>query len=121
MRMVIASANGASEDDSTILSIDLEKLAMWEPLQGLLVSPSDDVKTQALWVIGTAIQNNPEAQKSVRQKSGHNGLSQVVLTGQEFSSTSPSTPSPLSYPPSPHRPARRSSSDPRPYTRSPVC
>ncbi|KAI0252250.1 nucleotide exchange factors-like protein [Lactifluus subvellereus] len=43
---------------------DLEKLGMWEPLQGLLASPSDDVKTQALWVIGTAVQNNPAAQKA---------------------------------------------------------
>ncbi|KAI0000793.1 armadillo-type protein [Russula compacta] len=43
---------------------DLEKLRMWEPLQGLLGSPSDDIKVQALWVIGTAVQNNPAAQKS---------------------------------------------------------
>ncbi|KAI0287416.1 hypothetical protein BC826DRAFT_1044638 [Russula brevipes] len=43
---------------------DLEKLGMWEPLQSLLASPSDDVKVQALWVIGTAVQNNPAAQKA---------------------------------------------------------
>jgi hsp70-interacting protein len=45
---------------------DLEKLGMWEPLQDLLASPSDDMKVQALWVIGTAVQNNPAAQKAVR-------------------------------------------------------
>ena len=39
---------------------------MWEPLPDLLASPSDDVKVQALWVIGTAVQNNPAAQKAVR-------------------------------------------------------
>jgi len=39
---------------------------MWEPLQGLLATPSDDIKVQALWVIGTALQNNPAAQKAVR-------------------------------------------------------
>jgi len=39
---------------------------MWEPLQGPLASPSDNVKTQTLWVIGTALQNNPAAQKAVR-------------------------------------------------------
>ena len=44
---------------------------MWEPLQGLLASPSDDVKVQALWVIGTAVQNNPAAQKAVRSSSAH--------------------------------------------------
>src|SRR6266851_1231895 len=42
---------------------------MWEPLQGLLASPEDDVKVQALWVIGTAVQNNPAAQKAVRSSS----------------------------------------------------
>lgn len=45
---------------------DLEKLRMWEPLQGLLASSSNDIKVQALWVIGTAMQNNPAAQKAVR-------------------------------------------------------
>ncbi|KAI0292991.1 armadillo-type protein [Multifurca ochricompacta] len=43
---------------------DLEKLKMWEPLQDLLSSPSDNMKTQALWVIGTALQNNPAAQNA---------------------------------------------------------
>jgi len=37
---------------------------MWEPLQGLLSSPLDGVKVQALWVIGTALQNNPSAQRA---------------------------------------------------------
>ena len=45
---------------------DLEKLGMWELLQGLLATPSDDIKVQALWVIGTAMQNNPTAQRAVR-------------------------------------------------------
>jgi len=39
---------------------------MWTPLQNLISSRtvSDEVKTQALWVIGTAVQNNPAAQNS---------------------------------------------------------
>ncbi|KAF9562884.1 Fes1-domain-containing protein [Agrocybe pediades] len=43
---------------------DLEKLKLWEPLQSLLTEESStaEIKTQALWVIGTAIQNNPSAQ-----------------------------------------------------------
>jgi hypothetical protein len=49
-----------------VFSIDLEKLGMWKPLQDLLASTSDDMRMQALWVIGTAVQNNPAAQKSVR-------------------------------------------------------
>ena len=50
----------------TISTKDLENLGMWEPLQDLLASSSEDVKVQALWVIGTAVQNNPAAQKAVR-------------------------------------------------------
>jgi hsp70-interacting protein len=46
--------------------LDIEKLRMWEPLQGLLGSSPDGVKVQALWVIGTAMQNNPKAQSAVR-------------------------------------------------------
>ncbi|OAX36921.1 Fes1-domain-containing protein [Rhizopogon vinicolor AM-OR11-026] len=43
---------------------DMKKLNMWEPLHGLLLasSTSDDIKMQTLWVIGTALQNNPAAQ-----------------------------------------------------------
>jgi len=43
---------------------DMKKLNMWEPLHGLLQasSTSDDIKMQTLWVIGTALQNNPAAQ-----------------------------------------------------------
>jgi hsp70-interacting protein len=41
---------------------------MWEPLQDLIASSSEDMKVQALWVIGTAVQNNPAAQKSVRPR-----------------------------------------------------
>ncbi|TFY76254.1 hypothetical protein EWM64_g7758 [Hericium alpestre] len=44
---------------------NLGKLQMYEPLQKLLTSSfSDNIKTQALWVIGTAVQNNPAAQKA---------------------------------------------------------
>ncbi|PPQ85759.1 hypothetical protein CVT25_003077 [Psilocybe cyanescens] len=44
---------------------DLEKLKLWEPLQSLLTADSStsEIKTQALWVIGTALQNNPSAQE----------------------------------------------------------
>lgn len=41
---------------------------MWEPLQSLLTSDTSTppIKTQVLWVIGTALQNNPAAQEAVR-------------------------------------------------------
>ncbi|KAJ7746325.1 armadillo-type protein [Mycena metata] len=42
---------------------NLEKLQMWSPLQKLITSaPTTAIKMQALWVIGTALQNNPAAQ-----------------------------------------------------------
>lgn len=43
---------------------DLVKLNMWEPLHNLITSStsSNDIKTQALWTAGTAVQNNPAAQ-----------------------------------------------------------
>ncbi|KAI9435807.1 nucleotide exchange factors-like protein [Lactarius indigo] len=80
MKEALAKAQDASLDEDARLTAlddlemlvenidnanDLEKLGMWEPLQGLLGSPSDDVKVQALWVIGTAVQNNPSAQRAV--------------------------------------------------------
>ncbi|KAF8486828.1 armadillo-type protein, partial [Russula ochroleuca] len=79
MKEALAKAQDASLDESARLTAlddlemlvenidnanDLEKLGMWEPLQDLLASPSDDMKVQALWVIGTAVQNNPAAQKA---------------------------------------------------------
>jgi hypothetical protein len=47
--------------------IDLEQLKLWQPLVSLLNSPesSTNIKVQLLWVIGTAIQNNPAAQDAV--------------------------------------------------------
>ncbi|KAH9035694.1 nucleotide exchange factors-like protein [Lactarius hengduanensis] len=79
MKEALAKAQDASLDEDARLTAldnlemlvenidnanDLEKLGMWEPLQGLLGSPSDDVRVQALWVIGTAVQNNPSAQRA---------------------------------------------------------
>ncbi|KAI0077006.1 Fes1-domain-containing protein [Panus rudis PR-1116 ss-1] len=45
---------------------DLEKLKMWEPLHRLLTADTseDEIKRLVLWIIGTAVQNNPSAQTS---------------------------------------------------------
>ncbi|KAL1746650.1 armadillo-type protein [Schizophyllum fasciatum] len=45
---------------------DLEKLNLWAPLHSLVTSPDTPppVALQALWVVGTALQNNPSAQDS---------------------------------------------------------
>jgi hypothetical protein len=113
---------------------DLEKLGMWEPLQDLLASPSDDMKVHALWVIGTAVQNNPAAQKAVRYYSSslthteqHPKPLRVTLepntslaprVQRTDYSTSPSTPSPPFCPTSPPWPPRPSNSAPKRYTPS---
>lgn len=41
---------------------------MWEPLHTLLTSSTseDEIKRLVLWILGTAVQNNPSAQTSVR-------------------------------------------------------
>lgn len=55
------------DDDDPFVLKDLKKLNMWEPLHSLLTSDTSPltVKVQALWVIGTALQNNPSAQDAV--------------------------------------------------------
>jgi hypothetical protein len=54
---------------------DLEKLHLWAPLQTLLTSaPTPSIKMHVLWVIGTALQNNPAAQDAVRLSSPHPSL-----------------------------------------------
>ncbi|KAJ3902769.1 Le.MFB2 [Lentinula edodes] len=73
--MAIAVDEGNTEEDRVsaldnlemlIEQIDnannLSNLKMWEPLHALLTSSPDSVTVQALWVIGTALQNNPSAQ-----------------------------------------------------------
>ncbi|KAG2151100.1 armadillo-type protein [Suillus bovinus] len=43
---------------------DLKKLGIWQPLHNLLLTSgtSDALRMQTLWIIGTALQNNPAAQ-----------------------------------------------------------
>ncbi|KAJ7271099.1 armadillo-type protein [Mycena rebaudengoi] len=42
---------------------NIEKLKLWDPLQRLLINaPTPAIQMQVLWVIGTALQNNPAAQ-----------------------------------------------------------
>ena len=66
---IVSNQNGDS--DMSIVAdhfVDLEKLNMWRPLQDLLLAPSstDDLKMQVIWILGTAVQNNPAAQNAVR-------------------------------------------------------
>ncbi|KAL7423087.1 hsp70 nucleotide exchange factor fes1 [Cryptotrichosporon argae] len=40
-------------------------LKLWQPLLALLQSPHPEIVRHALWVIGTAVQNNPKAQAAL--------------------------------------------------------
>ncbi|KAJ2914023.1 hypothetical protein MD484_g6395, partial [Candolleomyces efflorescens] len=74
---VAAAIDSSKSEDERIAALDhlemlieqidnannLEKLKLWDPLHSLLTSQvSTEIKVQALWVIGTAVQNNPAAQ-----------------------------------------------------------
>lgn len=54
---------------------DITSMKMWEPLIGLLSSPSDAIRMNTLWILGTAIQNNPKAQTAFLS---HAPLSKVL-------------------------------------------
>ena len=59
-----------NKDRRADLDVDLQSLQLWEPLQSLLTSDnsSQELKTAVLWIIGTALQNNPAAQDDVRTR-----------------------------------------------------
>jgi len=48
---------------------NITSMNMWEPLIKLLESPSEAIKVNALWVLGTAVQNNPKAQEAFMAQS----------------------------------------------------
>ena len=56
---------------------DIEKMGMWPTIQSLLSSDesSDAVRAAVLWIIGTAVQNNPAAQNAVSTLLDHDFLS----------------------------------------------
>ncbi|KIO19493.1 hypothetical protein M407DRAFT_246155 [Tulasnella calospora MUT 4182] len=73
--MAIAADESKSEDDRVtalddmellIESLDnandLEVLKLWEPILNLATSTIPAISAQALWVVGTAVQNNPKSQ-----------------------------------------------------------
>lgn len=41
---------------------DLENLKLWQPIFDFLSDASPDMRIQACWVLGTAVQNNPRSQ-----------------------------------------------------------
>lgn len=45
---------------------DLENLKMWEPLIELMHSSETGIQRHAIWILGTAVQNNSKAQADVR-------------------------------------------------------
>lgn len=54
-----------SQYSRLILPPDMEVLKLWEPILNLTTSPLPAISAQALWVVGTAVQNNPKSQTAV--------------------------------------------------------
>ncbi|KAA8907491.1 hypothetical protein TRICI_004967 [Trichomonascus ciferrii] len=49
---------------------NLESMGMWPALLGLLDDEAETIRKMALWVVGTAVQNNPTSQKNLVAKPG---------------------------------------------------
>ncbi|CAO1632398.1 unnamed protein product [Sympodiomycopsis kandeliae] len=74
---VAVNQNRSEEDRAVALdnfemlieSIDnanlITSMKMWQPLLGLLESDSHRIQVASLWILGTAIQNNPSAQNAL--------------------------------------------------------
>ncbi|KAJ3871471.1 Le.MFB2 [Lentinula edodes] len=105
--MAIAVDEGNTEEDRVsaldnlemlIEQIDnannLSNLKMWDPLHALLTSSPDSVATQALWVIGTALQNNPSAQDAYLKLNPLPTLTSFLSPPPTPNSNSNSKPSP---------------------------
>ncbi|KAG8852544.1 hsp70 nucleotide exchange factor fes1 [Tulasnella sp. 330] len=56
--------NALDEIEMVLDSINMEVLKMWDPILALTASASSAIATQAFWVAGTAIQNNPKSQSA---------------------------------------------------------
>ncbi|GAW03824.1 adenyl-nucleotide exchange factor [Lentinula edodes] len=111
--MAIAVDEGNTEEDRVsaldnlemlIEQIDnannLSNLKMWEPLHALLTSSPDSVAVQALWVIGTALQNNPSAQDAYLKLNPLPTLASFLSPPPPPQSTTPDSTHPKSPPPS---------------------
>ncbi|KAK9763226.1 hsp70 nucleotide exchange factor fes1 [Basidiobolus ranarum] len=51
-------------------AMNLENLRLWKPLLEVLDSPHPSLRMNAAWVCGTALQNNPKAQKAFMDNEG---------------------------------------------------
>ena len=43
---------------------DLENMKLWTPIYDFLIDPAENMRLQAAWVLGTAVQNNPRSQEA---------------------------------------------------------
>ncbi|CAG8831914.1 29007_t:CDS:2, partial [Gigaspora margarita] len=49
---------------------DIENMNLWPQILSFLSLPEASLRTQVIWVCGTAVQNNPKAQKAFFEKGG---------------------------------------------------
>ncbi|KAG9125930.1 hsp70 nucleotide exchange factor fes1 [Ceratobasidium sp. 392] len=66
---------------------NLENLKMWEPLLGLMRSPVIGVQRHAIWIVGTAVQNNATAQEAFLKRDPIPHLLSLLTSGDCSGST----------------------------------
>ncbi|KAJ1300687.1 hypothetical protein OPQ81_002334 [Rhizoctonia solani] len=66
---------------------NLENLKMWEPLMELMRSPVPGVQRHAIWIAGTAVQNNSAAQSEFLKRDPLPYLLSLVTSNQVSGST----------------------------------
>lgn len=68
---------------------NLVVLKMWEPLIALLSSSSPEIVTNALWIIGTSVQNNVKAQAALYQNNVLPRILSLIYPSSASSTSSP--------------------------------
>ncbi|ORX76074.1 Fes1-domain-containing protein, partial [Basidiobolus meristosporus CBS 931.73] len=69
-------------------AMNLENMRLWKPLIEVLDSPHPSLRMNAAWVCGTAIQNNPKAQKAFMDNNGLQPILRVLRDDEDVAARS---------------------------------
>ncbi|KAF0440410.1 armadillo-type protein [Gigaspora margarita] len=62
---------------------DIENMNLWPQILSFLSLPEASLRTQVIWVCGTAVQNNPKAQKAFFEKGGLTLILNIIKDADE--------------------------------------
>lgn len=65
---------------------NLQSLGLWTPLVGLLTSEEPDLRRMAAWCVGTAVQNNVQAQERVKSVHYSSAREPLLICSRHWSS-----------------------------------